>query len=70
MDAKKRFKTLSEDELLQIKTKIKNPTTEKANKKAERTFVEYLSTQPDIDNIDFCLYEPQKLDNILAKFWF
>ena len=70
LEAKDRFKTLSEDELLQIKTKIKNPNIEKANKKAEHTFVEYLSTRPDIENTFFWLYKPEKLDSILAKFGF
>ena len=44
--------------------------TVKAEKKAERAFVNYLSTLDDVDDMEFWLYDEDRLDKILSKFWF
>ena len=51
-----RFK--SEEEILQVRDRIRKDNNEKANKKAEKLFLQYLSTQIDIDQMDYWLYEP------------
>ena len=61
---------MTEEEMQTIKNATRKENTEKANKKAEKFFVSYLTTRKDIPNLDYWLYKPGKLDHILSKFWF
>lgn len=48
---------------------MKNKNTEKADKKAEKCFLEYLSLST-LDDLDYWDFEEELLDEILCKFWF
>lgn len=61
---------MSEDEIAEVKARIKNENIEKADKKAERALVSFLSAQDNIADLQYWLYEPEEQDKLLCKFWY
>ena len=64
------FKKINDDELCEMLSELQKPNTMKADKKCETAFMAYLSTRDDVENLDYWLFEPAKLDKILSQYWY
>lgn len=64
-----RFVRVTDEQLAKKRKDLKNNNTEKADRKAEKCFLQYLSLS-NLDDLDYWDFEQSFLDEILCKFWF
>ena len=66
---KKRFKQITDQELIQKRRSLENSNTVNAEKCADRAFKLFLQ-ENGVDSVDYYFYEEEELSNWLQKFWF
>ena len=70
LSANERFKPLTEQELCMMQKVTLKENMLKADKKAEKAFVMYVSTLEDINSLKYRLFDEAKLDKLLSQFWY
>ena len=66
-----RFASYGNDELTKLCATLVNPNRKKADAKCEKSWLTYLSTKTELNgDFDYWLWDEQKLNKYLGKFWF
>lgn len=67
------FAEINDEDLEKKREDLKNPNTQKSDKKVDKLFTEYLEerwAEKVENNFDYWTYSDDLLDEILCKFWF
>ena len=64
------FTQLTEEDIKNTEADLQNQNTLKTDKKCEKVLLNYLSTLPEIDNLEYWTNEMSYLDELLSKFWY
>ena len=65
-----RFVEISDNELQHLMDELDNKNTKKAGKKCEKQWLNYLSTEENVPDGDYWLWDEETLNYWLSKYWF